>query len=242
VDPADLHAERVGGASPDHELALGGRPDRDAAVGLDPRHRHVRLQERLVHGRHDVAALGAVRALGEQPLGVAAVDVDLAGDVRRRLAHLLVAPGRGTVRLGVLHRAGGLLQHLRGPRPHRLQRIQDDGQLLVLDHDPLGGVGRGLLGLRDHGRDRLPRVVHAAERQLTGGAAARRFGQILPGDHGEHAGHGQGGADVVAGDARGRDIAEDELGVRQTLELKVGRESGSAGDFLRAFEPALRAS
>ena len=71
---------------------------------------------------------------------------------------------------------------LRGTGGLRLRRVDDRGQLLVFDHDPLGRVAGLVLGLGDHHGDDIADIADDARRDRRMGAGVHRRA-VLGMDH-----------------------------------------------------------
>ena len=81
----------------------------------------------------------------------------------------------------------------------RLLRIDHDRQRIVVDLNGVGSVGRDVAIGRQHGRHFLRLVHHFVDRQHHLRVRHQRrhpvqvvLGEVLAGDHREHAGNGQG--------------------------------------------------
>ena len=72
--------------------------------------------------------------------------------------------GGGAIAVLVFDRevAGDVGMKLRRGRRHRVRRVDHRCEIAVVDDDPLGGVLRRGLALRDHERDRLTDETHPA--------------------------------------------------------------------------------
>ena len=154
---------------------LRGDEQLDAPVAAGQRQARLGAHEGLILHAHLVVALHLHVAGG---VGVAVADRDVADDVA------VGVDGRGVGGCG---------------------RVGDGLQGLVVDDDGLGGPAGGLGMVGGHQRHRFAAVTHhvAGQHPLVGvleavGAAA---GNVLVGQHGPHAGDGQGGGDVDGADA-----------------------------------------
>ncbi len=214
--PADAHlvlryAEGAGDRAEvlDH---LRGDADVDHALFVDPRDAGVRLEVGVLDERHPERVLDDQVGFGHAGLEVALADRVPADDVVR-------------------------LEQDRRPGRHRLFRIEDRGQVLVLDLDP----AERLLGegdrLRGDERDRLADVADRLERQdrrVRAGAhcAAGLAGQVgvqlrafdvLAGEHARDAGQRPCLRDVESDDPRVRPAAPKHLDVEHVRHREIGR-------------------
>ncbi len=187
-------------------------------------------------GRARPVELGLHRAIGfgEGLVDLAERERALVGDVR---SHLLV------------HERAALLA--------RLERIEHDGQWLVVDLDQVAGVLGDVAVLGDHGRDALAVVAHLLDRDhvLDDRPGAERgqrigaLGDVLARDHGDHAGQLLGGLGADREDLRVGVRAADDRRVRHAGQLDVvdvaalaAQEAGILDAVDALAEPAPRAS
>ena len=133
---------------------LAGRPQRDL-VPLDLRDDRVRLHRVLVDGRERVLALDDVLRVGEDRFDLAAVDAVAVADVSLRRLQLAEPVEEARAERAVVdpRRVVG----------ERLLDRADDGELLVVDDDPLERRSGGRLVLRRDGRDGLAGEADAVD-------------------------------------------------------------------------------
>jgi len=146
-DTFDGQAEHRREDAPRMERHLRARPDDQPVILVPVGDADHRLDGRLLHLRDLVLALEDVVRRGQRGIHVAQLDADGRGQVARGVAvckwHIL--------RLVVDNRRAGR---------HRLARVQDRGQFLVLDLDQAERALRDFLALR---RDRSHAVSDAAQ-------------------------------------------------------------------------------
>jgi len=244
-DPDDLAEDVLGAEAPAHvhrvDVELGGRHldgvgDQPADivdhVGVGP-HVHL-LGDRVVAadraGRLERLRAGAVPAelSPDHPIGSREVGGDVAE--RERLLEGEIARQR--------------IVELDRARLHRLERIGDHRQGLVLDVDQRHRVLGGVAVDGGHRRHRLPDEPDLVHRQAVlydrlgaeGGQRVRHLFRVLAGGHGKHAGQRAGPARVDARDARVGMRAPEDGGVEHAGKLHIVGVGGAAGEELRVLE------
>ncbi len=235
ADLRGIDAEEPAAEAAHLEVTLGGRPDLDLAVLGGGRQRRVRLDIALVHGLRGVVLLDHHLGLGEGRLGVALLELDALGDVRRLGGRRIGALGQEVV---VQDRRVGL---------HRLGDVDDVRQHLVVDLDQRqrllgdrlrhrgdGGNGMALierlLARHDVARDIAHVHLHLAGRHDEVGLV----GEVLGRDHRLHAVQRQGlrrvdGLDLGMGVRASKHLADQLAG-----QAEVGAEAGAAGHLVGA--------
>ena len=224
------------------ELGLGAGPDRHLAGRRGGvHHRGMRLEVALMHHRRVVAALHHHVGGGQRRLRVAAPQpVDAAQVAERR--GLPLAGHRGAVGRGLVIVAGHPVRpHPRRARRQRLVNGRGRGQRFTGQGHRGRGVGRGLLRLGDHQRDRLADEDHAVARQQQAGAADRGQRRQIGGrEHPHHAGQGRRGRGVDAGEARVRVRTGDQPRVQQAGVGEVGGVPQATRDPRAAVDEPVR--
>ncbi len=127
----------------------------------------------------------------------------------------------------------------RGVRFHGLDSVENRGQQLVFHVDQGGGSGGDLGVAGDHGGHLLADEADAVLREDVPvlHVEAEAIGEVLAGDHADHAGQRGGGAGVDIEDASVRVRAFHDAGVEQAgTEFQVVGESRGAGDFFPAVD------
>ena len=114
-------------------------------------------------------------------------------------------------------------------RPQALHRIDDEGQRLEGDGDALDRVGGSHLVYGGDGEDRLAEVERFVGEDAFG-ARLRRGRQVVDGEDGLDARHGQRGARVDAGHASVGHRAQEELGEEHAFRAEVLGVAGASGD------------
>ncbi len=171
------------------ERHLRAAADHQAVVFVPIGDDDVRLDVRLLHLGHAVLALEDVVGFGKALLHVADVDAD----VRRQ-----VAAGVGAGKIDVFR----LVVQDRRPGLHRLRRIEQGRQRLVLDLDQLERLLGDLLALGGHESHPVANEAHASvqregiQRTRDGvglpGGGIDHARDVLPGEHRGHAGQAPG--------------------------------------------------
>ncbi len=214
-----------------HRVAVD-RDDAGAAVVVADRavrvHRHRRSS-----AASSSSACTVRSASRERPVDLAERERALVGDVR---------PQR------LVHERRALLA--------RRERVEHDGQLLVVDLDQVAGVLGDVAVLGDHGRDGLAVVAHLLDRDhvLDDRAGAERrqrrrvLGDVLAGDDANDAGQRLGRRRVDRDDLRVRVRAAHDRRVRHAGQLDVVEVAALAAQEARVLdavdalaEPAARA-
>ena len=202
--------------------ALGAAPDLDLVVLVAVGDAALRLDIALVHGLGIVFALDDHVGFGEARVGVAHREVEPLDDVGRRVLGPLDALGPEMV---VQDRRTGL---------HRLDRVDDMRQHLVLDLDQLErALGDGLAG-RGHGGNGMAVIEHLlarhdVARQVASRRPRRQFREIVPRDHRLHARQGLRLRRVDRLQDRVRVRAPEDLAEQHAGQNQVGAELGAPG-------------
>ena len=156
-------------------------------------------------------------------------DAETALDATRRRRH------RGT---GIAAPQGQRIGHIIMTRIPGGDRIQREGQGLILDLCLLRSAAGLIAALGDNGEDRLAPEQHMVlgEDRIVMLAIGRDIvdaRQVGGGQHAQHAGMGQRVGEIHAGDPAMRAFRQAQIGMDQTLRLgKIVGVVGPAGDML----------
>ncbi len=185
----------------------------------------MRFQMRVLDPLRDVGALVLDVGCGKSGVDVADMAMDFADDVAPRSADARFRP---------------LVVKDRCARSHRLVRVEDRREFLVID-DKLAaaGLGRGL-ALRHHRRDTLADetnhpvqqggVVRVGSLVFMSSARIKFFRRVFESQDGMHAGHGERSIFVNRPDSRVRVRRTQKLEVQKTFRDDVERIARGTGD------------